>query len=567
MSRKEALTKEFYKKYSKYIREGTWISEDYYDENLYYLDAQMVLYTSAFPQINYTINVIEISEIEGFEPYTFKNGDKTYMEDTEFFGWDSKGRPYKEEIVISEVLYHLDDPSQNTIKVQNYKTQFEDLFQRIAAQTQSLQYSEGEYRRAANAISQDYIIDGTLMQNSLKNNSLIIQNARNQSVTWDDTGISISNVRKPNEIVRMTSNGIVLTRDGGQTWETGISASGINADVITAGRLDTNMIRIFNGERQTFQWNSTGINAYRQDAATQAVDYNAFVRFDQYGLYGLIKDADWSPDTPDKDGDIGLAKIKKDAYFSLTWDGLKIKIDKEDSEERVEVINVNDNFIVYNDGSIVAKDGTFSGTLSAAKVSGALTSNGDGWLEGLGIRVGKISQSGGEGSDNYKFYVDNEGNLTLAGNINLENGEITWGEANTPYTDEDVEDLLDNEYDIVATTTRTVITNAEVKSGIIAGGEFTNTKKGAYLKIGGTNTDYIYGDMILYRRDPSTSVSTEVFRVVDEIGYVTLCAFNTSTGEGYNGVFITTDGDSTDAWGDWTFHGEIEGMSTTAVFG
>lgn len=415
--KKNMLTKEFYKKYSKYIREGTWISEDYYDEDLYYLDAQMVLYTSAFPQINYTINVIEISEIEGFEPYTFKNGDKTYMEDTEFFGWDSKGRPYKEEIVISEVLYHLDDPSQNTIKVQNYKTQFEDLFQRIAAQTQSLQYSEGEYRRAANAISQDYIIDGTLMQNSLKNNSLIIQNARNQSVTWDDTGISISNVRKPNEIVRMTSNGIVLTRDGGQTWETGISASGINADVITAGRLDTNMIRIFNGERQTFQWNSTGINAYRQDAATQAVDYNAFVRFDQYGLYGLIKDADWSPDTPDKDGDIGLAKIKKDAYFSLTWDGLKIKIDKEGTEEKVEVINVNDNFIVYNDGSIIANNGTFSGTLSAAKVSGALTSSGDGWLEGLGIRVGEYTDPT-DGETKYRFFVDNDGNVTLSGDIN-----------------------------------------------------------------------------------------------------------------------------------------------------
>lgn len=471
---KRILTKEFYKKYAKYIREGTWISEDYYDEDIYYLDAQMVLYASAFPQIKYTINVIEVSEIEEYEPYVFSIGDKTYMEDTEFFGWDSKARPYKEEIIISEVTYNLDDPSKNTIRVQNYKTQFEDLFQRIAAETQSLQYSTGEYKRAANAITQDYILDGVLMQNSLKNNNLVIQNALNQAVVWDDTGISISNSRNPNEIVRLTSNGIVLTRDGGQTWETGITASGINADVITAGRLDTNSIRIFNGERQTFQWNSTGINAYAQNPSTQQVDYNTFVRFDQYGLYGLTADADWDPDTPSGSPSLsGLAKVKRDAYFSLTWDGLKINVKDSDrnsdiinigngrflvrgdgsifisppaptsSISKTESINVNNQFIVYDDGSIVAKDGTFSGTLSAAKVSGALTSNGDGWLEGIGIRTGSDGndppyynfyvgsdgevKAGGDAVNGPNFHVDTNGNVTIKGNVTLDsNSVIQW---------------------------------------------------------------------------------------------------------------------------------------------
>ncbi|MBR4155390.1 MAG: hypothetical protein IKU01_01625 [Bacteroidales bacterium] len=452
---KRALTKEFYKKYSKYIREGTWISEDYYDEDLYYLDAQMVLYTSAFPQTKYTINVVEISEIEEYEPYVFSIGDKTYMEDTEFFGWDSKGRPYKEEIVISKVSYNLDDPSKNTIEVQNYKTQFEDLFQRIAAETQSLQYHSGEYARAANAISQDYILDGVLMQNSLKNNELVIQNALNQAVVWDDSGISISNSRNPNEIVRLTSNGIVLTKDGGQTWETGITANGINADVITAGRLDTNSIRIFNGERQTFQWNSTGINAYAQNSSTQQVDYNTFVRFDQYGLYGLTADADWNPDTPTGNPSLsGLAKVKRDAYFSLTWDGLKIKL--PNSGVNNEVINVNDKFIVYGDGSIkatngeftgtvYATNGTFSGTLSAAKVSGALTAAavGGGWIEGVGIRVapddndppyynfyvgsnGEV-KAGGDVTNGPNFHVDTNGNVTIKGNVTLDsNSVIQW---------------------------------------------------------------------------------------------------------------------------------------------
>lgn len=571
-TQKRALVKEFYKKYSKYIREGTWISEDYYDEDLYYLDAQMVLYTSAFPQIKYTINVVEISEIEEYEPYVFSIGDKTYMEDTEFFGWDSKGRPYKEDIVISKVMYHLDDPSQNTIEVQNYKTQFEDLFQRIAAETQSLQYHSGEYKRAADAIGQDYIIDGTLMQNSLKNNELVIQNAHNQAVFWDDSGISISNSRNPNEIVRLTSNGIVLTKDGGFNWETGITANGINADVITAGRLDTNMIRIFNGERQTFQWNSTGINAYAQNASTQQVDYNTFVRFDQYGLYGLTADADWNPDTPTGNPSLsGLAKVKRDAYFSLTWDGLKIKL--PNSGVNNEVINVNDKFIVYGDGSIkatngeftgtvYATDGTFSGTLSAAKVSGALTAAaGGGSIRGIELSIGGTEQSP-------NFYVDSSGNLTAKGNIDLSDGNLTLGSGSIQLGDlsNDVTSQFGDENPSYLHST--YISRTEIRSPILASGELTNLSKGAYVTIGGFGSDAQYGDLVLYRRVPNSSSKTEVFRIVDWVDKVVLCAFNTDTsGDAYSGAFLVTDGDYTDAYGTWNFHGTVTGLSATAVFG
>ena len=305
---KDKLNQDFANKYYRFIQEGTWNSEDYWDPELYYQAANMVLYTSSFPQISYSINVLELSQIEGFEAYKFKIADKTYIEDTEFFGYDSKGRPYKEEIVVSQIKRHLDDNSQNTITVQNYKTQFQDLFQRMAATSQSLQYHEGSYQRAASAINNDGTINSALLQNSLEANALVIQNANNQSVTWDETGITISNFVNANEIVRLTSNGIVLSTDGGKNWTTGITGNGINADVITAGRIDTDRIRIFNkAMQQTFEWNSTGINAYMQGGScswteddgngnsttytvnlnTDQVNYGKFVRFDQYGLYGI----------------------------------------------------------------------------------------------------------------------------------------------------------------------------------------------------------------------------------------------------------------------------------------
>jgi hypothetical protein len=58
---KRALNLQFYKKYSRFIQEGSWISEDYIDDNLYYIDALSTLYTSSRPQVNYTIEVVELS--------------------------------------------------------------------------------------------------------------------------------------------------------------------------------------------------------------------------------------------------------------------------------------------------------------------------------------------------------------------------------------------------------------------------------------------------------------------------------------------------------------------------
>jgi hypothetical protein len=46
---KETLNKLFYETYSRFIQEGTWISEDYMDDEKYYIDAQSVMYDSCYP--------------------------------------------------------------------------------------------------------------------------------------------------------------------------------------------------------------------------------------------------------------------------------------------------------------------------------------------------------------------------------------------------------------------------------------------------------------------------------------------------------------------------------------
>lgn len=78
------LHQKFYNKYSTYIQEGSWNSEDYIDPNIYYYDALSVAYTSSRPQVQYDIAVTRVSELPEFKFRRFHVGDTTYVQDTDF---------------------------------------------------------------------------------------------------------------------------------------------------------------------------------------------------------------------------------------------------------------------------------------------------------------------------------------------------------------------------------------------------------------------------------------------------------------------------------------------------
>lgn len=345
------VEQEFFLKYSTFIQEGSWISEDYMDDNLYYLDAKSVAYTSSRPQIQYNISVLRLSALEEFKGKEFKLGDITYIEDTEFFGYKEISTdtgifkvPYQELVTISEITSYFDTPENDSFKVQNYKTQFEDLFQRITATTQSLQYAEGEYKKAADAIDENGNIKATLLSQSLATNQNIMINYSNNQIVQDSTGITLWKKNDPQAQVKITAGGIIFTNNGGETWNTGIDASGVRSDALTAGAINSEKIMIYNGSYPSFRWTSSGIEAFSFSEA--GVDFTTVVRFDQYGIYG-IKDSSTTtgePWTPKNEDDIWNS-----ANFGLTWKGFFLK--KAGDSHRFEISNENDLRIVkLNEG-------------------------------------------------------------------------------------------------------------------------------------------------------------------------------------------------------------------------
>ena len=352
-----ALNKAFYSKYSRYIQEGTWSSEDYWNDDLYYLDAVEVAYKGSRPQVQYDINVLRLSELEDYSSKVFKLGDISYIQDVKYFGYQKDGiTPYKEKVMLSEITSFFDTPDKDTIKVQNYKTQFDDLFQRITAATQNLEFSEGKYAKAANIVQSDGTIKSSVIQNTFNTNKDLVYGAQNESVNMDNTGITVTDNDNAANLLKITSGGVFVSADAGATWRNAIRGDGINTELLTAGRVNTEEITIYNGEYPSFRWDAMGINAYKFND-NGSVDTTQFVRFDRFGIYGLHGvDPVFIPTSEQQ--------IYNAAKFGLTWNKFFMKSTGNDkfieiSTERDIVISEKNDQNIFVDRIVIGRvDGT-----------------------------------------------------------------------------------------------------------------------------------------------------------------------------------------------------------------
>lgn len=128
---KKSLISFFENKYSRFIKEGLWNDSNYLSSDTYYLDSLRVMKDCSKAKLSYTFNVMDLRALPGYKGQNFKVRDKVSIEDIEFFGRNEKGTPIREEAIISEIIYDLDQPFNNTITVQNFETEFENLFERI----------------------------------------------------------------------------------------------------------------------------------------------------------------------------------------------------------------------------------------------------------------------------------------------------------------------------------------------------------------------------------------------------------------------------------------------------
>ena len=343
-------------------------------------------------------------------------------------------------------------------------------------------YKRQLYNQVANQASQV----SEFMNNSLDAAVNAILAASNQSVIINGAGITIGN--GSNYQIRMVNEMIAITGDGWSTAKVAIGHFtseeigdyfGVNAEVIGGKLIVGNNLVIENttddGIMQ-FKVDSSGVwlnnstfvlqkdnggkilidprygivagneNIYQTSGTTvypSFVDDNGDISFDGDGM---PENTNFYLDICDGNayfrgrlfatsGDIGGFTIADDYLYTSSSQGFVALNGSKTNANSIYAIWVGAEspggapFWVKKDGSMKAVNAVFSGTINASKLAGDLTADDDtdGWLRGCGISVG----------GNYKFgvgnfYVDQNGNVTMKGSINLSDGNITWGTSNSP---------------------------------------------------------------------------------------------------------------------------------------
>lgn len=333
LEQKKSLKEQFYAKYSRFIQEGMWTDDTYVDDDLYYIDASKIASTSAFPQTSYTIDVVDLSDIEGYEGFKFNIGCKTYIEDTEFFGYVYKdvpgaGRaktPYRMEAIVVQQSYSYDDPSQNRLVIQTYKNQYQDVFQQLVTTTNELQYKTGNLSLIASQFTESGEIKPQALEKVFSKNALTLAGSGLQEVNFDDgRGIEVTSKENTAFQLRIIGEGIYMTSDGGRNWTSAVTPLGINTRLLQAGQIDTSRINILSGGLTSFRWDENGISAYKTTDEQYSV--SDFVRMNQYGIFGTTNglDLEVAIEGADTFND-KVAAVKKYSNWALTWDGLDIK--------------------------------------------------------------------------------------------------------------------------------------------------------------------------------------------------------------------------------------------------
>lgn len=340
-----------------------------------YLDAIQVAKDNSIPRYTYSLQIANL-------PHDFSHielGQMLYINDHSLGVHAATG-------YVNKIEYALDQPQEDGVEVQNYKTKFEDLFSTITAQSEAMKTNRRAYEIAAQAFTSTANggvmgqISGSVLQSALKNNSYLLN--------WSATGVEIT----PDQGIILTnktpySNGVtgqVILQGGGiflsdsvdangnRIWSQAITPHGINASLINAGQLNTDKILVYAGDNMAFQWNPEGIHAYKIDE--NGLHKDIYVKYSQHGLH-LVNNSlgDWGDNLID-----GMKSL-----VTINWDGLTLK-------------NNNGETTLFAD-----RDGNLSitGTLQSARFASGILGYGwqirnDGTAEFQDVHVrGTISAS------------------------------------------------------------------------------------------------------------------------------------------------------------------------------
>lgn len=280
-----------------------------------YLDAIQVAKDNSHPRYSYELKLANL-------PHEFAHvglSEMVYINDHAMGIHAATG-------YISEVEYDLDEPQNDNIVIQNYKTKFEDLFHTITAQSEAMRKNSPKYDIAASGFTPNGSIAGSVLQQSLNNTQVYLDYSGTGVQITPQDGIILTNTQPYlNGVygqIKLQGGGIFISssvdENGNRIWSSSITPLGINANLLTAGQINTENIRIYSGDNMAFQWNPEGIFAYKN--VKGELNPNVYVKYSQNGIHlidNTLLDNTLNPWDEKVYGE--------QALVSLDWDGLTLR--------------------------------------------------------------------------------------------------------------------------------------------------------------------------------------------------------------------------------------------------
>lgn len=299
----------------------------------------------------------------------------------------------------------------------NLSETLDDIDSGIEAVSYSVSSLQDDFDSVTEKTDNGITLNATDLSGMISATQAQMQNAGG-NVLFDSDGIWLMNAgtkESATEAVWMNEKGI-LFGSGAQSddpasewdWTTAISHSGVVAESIAVGTLSGMTIsggEITIGKSSDSDTTYFHVNKYGNLGigynSSAARNYNFYVDYNGNLYSGYSSSSGDYNFKVTKSGDITANSINVvNGTFSGTLNGATGSINN--------ITSTNGTF-----NNITAVSGSFSGTLSATKINGDMTSDGSGALIGPEIYV--------PSRDNWNFKVDS------SGNVYINSGSISWG--------------------------------------------------------------------------------------------------------------------------------------------
>lgn len=164
---KQSAKNAFYNAFSDFIQEGIYTNSNLIEPQSIYDDGIKVLADLCLPKTSYTINILDLSLLTGYELEKFKLYDKVNVFD-----------PFlniKTKVKITKIQRNLMELQNSTIEIANFYTPLEELLRDFARNVQLIKNQKRYWDRTQGTINPDGTINNETLEDSINNGGVTIE--------------------------------------------------------------------------------------------------------------------------------------------------------------------------------------------------------------------------------------------------------------------------------------------------------------------------------------------------------------------------------------------------------